>query len=167
MATLLPLIDADPAVQVHVGAALAAVAFGPLAVFRSRRDRWHKIVGYAWVTAMAAAAVSSFWIHGFGIVGPFGPIHLLSIWTLIALGLGVRHAVKRRFVQHRRTMKSLYFWALGVAGLFTLLPGRRMHRVLFGEDNLLGFALIIMIAVMAWLLSARGVRLRMAQGLKL
>jgi len=43
----------------HVCAALLALCLGPFALFRTRRDRWHKIAGYVWVLAMIVAAVSS------------------------------------------------------------------------------------------------------------
>jgi uncharacterized membrane protein len=32
---------------------------------------------------MAVVAASSFWIHQMRLVGPFSPIHLLSIFTLV------------------------------------------------------------------------------------
>ncbi len=38
---------------------------------------------------MAAVAVSSFWIHQIRLLGPWSPIHLLSIFTLVMLPLGV------------------------------------------------------------------------------
>jgi uncharacterized membrane protein len=34
--------------------------------------------------------------------------------------------------EHRRIMIFLFSGALVIAGLFTILPGRIMHRVLFG-----------------------------------
>ena len=37
---------------------------------------------------MAVVAVSSFWIHQIRLVGPWSPIHLLSIFTLVMLPLG-------------------------------------------------------------------------------
>jgi uncharacterized membrane protein len=41
---------------------------------------------------MTVIAVSSFWIHGYRIIGPFSPIHFLSIFTLAMLPLAVLHA---------------------------------------------------------------------------
>jgi uncharacterized membrane protein len=35
--------------------------------------------------------------------------------------------------QHRSAMISLYLFALIGAGVFTLLPGRIMHEVVFGR----------------------------------
>jgi uncharacterized membrane protein len=46
----------------------------------------------------------------------------------IAVWRAHRHDVN----SHRRAMLGLFFGALVIAGVFTLLPGRIMHAVLFG-----------------------------------
>lgn len=69
MPTLVPLMDARIAVQLHVAAALLAITLLPLTLFRKRRkrrDRIHRSAGYLWVTTMLTAALSSFFIHGVG-----------------------------------------------------------------------------------------------------
>ena len=155
MTTLAPLMDAAPVVQIHAVSALLALVLGPVALFRRRRDRGHRVVGYTWIAAMAVTALSSFWINGMALIGPFGPIHLLSVLTLVTLTLGLRAARQRRIAAHRQMMQALYLWALGVAGLFTLLPGRVMHRVVFGADSPLGFA-VLALAVLGALALWRG-----------
>jgi uncharacterized membrane protein len=81
---------------------------------------------------MAMVAASSFWIHEIRLVGPWSPIHLLSIFTLAVLPLGVWKAHRHRVIDHRRIMILIFSGALVVAGLFTLVPGRIMHTVVFG-----------------------------------
>jgi len=81
---------------------------------------------------MLVEAASSFWIHQIRLVGPFSPIHLLSIFTLVVLPLAVWRAHTHRVADHRRMMIFIFAGALVVAGLFTLVPGRIMHRVIFG-----------------------------------
>lgn len=39
-------------------------------------------------------------------------------------------------------MAQIYWWAIGVAGLLTLLPGRRINVALFGENEFLGLWVI-------------------------
>ena len=73
MPTLVPLIDSPFAVQLHVGAAMLAILLLPLTLFRRRRDGLHKAAGYLWVTAMVTAALSSFFITGLQMIGPFQP----------------------------------------------------------------------------------------------
>ncbi|QQA42047.1 DUF2306 domain-containing protein [Pelagovum pacificum] len=140
--TLTPLLAAPPAIQIHVSAALLAIALGPLALFRRSRDGLHMTAGAAWVASMATLAISGFFINGLAVIGPFGPIHLLSILVLGGLVDAIRHLIAGRGREHGRAMKSLYFQALGIGGLFTVLPGRTMSRVLFGEATWLGWVVI-------------------------
>ena len=81
---------------------------------------------------MLVVAISSFWIHQIRLVGPLSPIHLLSIFTLVMLPLAVWKAHSHQVAAHRRIMIIFFFGALVVAGLFTLVPGRIMHKVVFG-----------------------------------
>ncbi|NBD28957.1 MAG: DUF2306 domain-containing protein [Alphaproteobacteria bacterium] len=129
-----PILSAPLVIQLHVAAALPALVLGPFALFRSRRDRWHRRLGYAWVVSMLALAVSGFFIPArFALVGPFGPIHLLcplAIWGVLD---GVR-LIRRGDVRgHRIAMQTVWFGAVGVTGLLTLVPGRALNHVLFGE----------------------------------
>jgi len=57
----------------------------------------------------------------------------LSILTLAMLPLAVWRAHTHRVAAHRRIMIILFTGALVITGLFTLLPGRIMHRVVFGS----------------------------------
>ena len=147
MPTIAPLLDATIAVQLHVSAALAAIALLPWTLFRRRRDRVHKTCGYLWVTAMATAALSSFFIHEVRLVGPFSPIHLISIYTLFGIWQAVRAAIRRDTVSHRAGMLGLSLGALGVAGTLSLMPGRRMNEALFGSYGQEGFFLALVVAV--------------------
>lgn len=81
---------------------------------------------------MLVVALSSFWIHEIRLVGPWSPIHLLSIFALAMLVLGVMAARAHNVRRHRITMASIFFGALVIAGLFTFMPGRIMHAVVFG-----------------------------------
>ena len=90
------------------------------------------MVGWIWVALMAVVAASSFRIHQIRMVGPFNPIHLLSIFTLVMLPLAMWRAHTHRVVAHRSMMIFIFVGALVVAGLFTLVPGRIMHQVFFG-----------------------------------
>lgn len=140
-----PILTAPLAVQIHLVAAVLAVSIGPIAIYRTRRDRVHKIVGRTWVTAMAVLAISGFFIPAaiFPLVGVFGPIHLLSAWALFSLTRGVRAILRRDVARHRSEMRALYWHALGIAGLLTLLPGRTLNGVFFGTAEYLGVWVIV------------------------
>ena len=81
---------------------------------------------------MLAVSISAFFIHTIRMWGPWSPIHLLAIFTLIMMPIAVMHARRHRVVPHRAAMISIFVGALVIAGLFTLLPGRIMHDVAFG-----------------------------------
>ena len=51
---------------------------------------------------------------------------------VVMLPLAVRKAHTHQVAAHRRIMIYLFLGALVVAGLFTLVPGRIMHAVIFG-----------------------------------
>lgn len=154
--SLTPLLSASPLIQLHVCAALLSVALLPWTLFRRRRDRVHKRAGYVWLLAMLVTALSSFWIHSIRLFGPFSPIHVLSAVTLVNLGWALWEVRRRNIKAHERILKATAFWALGVAGLFTLLPGRLMSQVLFGQAQLVGF---VAVAVL-WLGLGLGLKLR-------
>lgn len=133
------------AVAVHLGSALAALLLGPFAIYRRQRDGWHRAAGYAWVAALAVAALSSFALPavilhvGFGL----GAIHGLAAWVLVQLALGVREARTGRIAAHRRRMAGLYRHGLAVAGLLSLLPGRLLNDALFAGRPEIGVWVIL------------------------
>jgi len=127
-----PLLDAAPAIPLHAFAAMSAFVLGLVQFAAPKGTLPHRTLGWIWVLLMASVAVSSFWIHQIKLIGPWSPIHLLSIFTLVMLPLAVWRAHRHRVVDHRRIMIALFSGALVVAGLFTLLPGRIMHAVVFG-----------------------------------
>jgi uncharacterized membrane protein len=132
--TLAPLLEAAPAIPMHAFAAMAAFALGLVQFAAPKGTLPHRTVGWIWVALMATVAVSSFWIHQMRLLGPFGPIHLLSIFVLVMLPLAVWKAHHHQVGTHRRIMTSMFLGALVIAGLFTLMPGRIMHAVVFGPS---------------------------------
>ena len=106
----------------------------PLTVIQLGRRKggaWHRRLGWAWVILMTITAVSSFWIHGIRLFGPFSPIHVLSVVTLVSLVYGIIARRMNRLRGHRIAMLGVAMGWAG-AGLFTLLPGRIMGQVVFG-----------------------------------
>ncbi len=141
-----PLLNASLQIQIHAGAAAVSLFLGPFVLFRKRRDRIHKGVGYVWVSAMAITALSSLFIFELRMFGLFSPIHLLSLLTIGSLIAGVGFAIRGRISAHRKTMQSLYFLSLGVAGLFTFMPGRILNRVFFTGFETAGFTGLLILA---------------------
>lgn len=130
--TLAPLINAPLAIQIHATAALSLIPLTALQFWRPKRGPSHRTIGWVWVVLMAVTAVSSFWIHNLRLIGPFSPIHILSVITLVNLVLGIRARRAGRIMAHRGHMIGIAAGWAG-AGLFTLLPGRIMFQTVFGS----------------------------------
>jgi uncharacterized membrane protein len=130
--TLAPLLEALPPIPLHAMAAMAAFVLGIVQFAAPKGTIPHRTVGWIFVGLMLAVALSSFWIHQIRLWGPWSPIHLLSIFTLITLPLAVWAAHSHDVARHRRAMISIFLGALVIAGAFTLVPGRIMHDVVFG-----------------------------------
>jgi len=130
--SLAPLLNAAPAIPLHAFAAMAAFALGIVQFAAPKGTLPHRTLGWIWVVLMATVAISSFWIHQIRLLGPWSPIHFLSIFTLIVLPIAVWRARHHRVADHRRIMIFIFAGALVVAGLFTFVPGRVMHAVVFG-----------------------------------
>jgi uncharacterized membrane protein len=128
-----PLLDAAPAIPLHAFAAMTALVLGVVQLAAPKGTLPHRTIGWIWVSLMLAVAVSSFWIHQIRLVGPWSPIHLLSILVLVSVPLGVWRAHRHEVRDHRLIMISVFSGALVIAGLFTLAPGRIMHAVAFGH----------------------------------
>jgi uncharacterized membrane protein len=99
---------------------------------RVKGTRSHRALGYTWVGLMLLVALGSLLIHELRQWGNFSLIHLLSVFTLAMLPLGIYFARQHNVVGHRKTMLGLFFGALVIAGAFTLLPSRILGRMMFG-----------------------------------
>ena len=130
--SLAPLLNAAPAIPLHAFAAMTAFVLGVVQLAAPKGTLPHRTLGWIWVSLMVSVAVSSFWIHQIRLIGPWSPIHLLSIFTLVTVPLGVWRAHRHQVADHRLIMTLVFSGALVIAGLFTLLPGRIMHAVVFG-----------------------------------
>jgi uncharacterized membrane protein len=157
---LAPLLHASPVIQLHAYVAILALLLGAVQLFRRKGDAPHRLLGRVWVGLMAVVALSSFFIWTIRLWGPFSPIHLISIFTLVMLWLGVSHARRHAVARHMRVMRATYLLALVVTGLLTFLPGRIMYRVAFGPGGadpakLAGFGAILVIVAAASILVLR------------
>ena len=130
--SLAPLLEAAPQIPIHAFAAMAAFGLGVVQLVAPKGTLPHRTIGWIWVALMALVAISSFWIHQIRMLGPWSPIHLLSIFVLVVLPLGIWKAHRHDVAAHRRIMVMIFTGALVIAGLFTVVPGRIMNAVLFG-----------------------------------
>lgn len=127
-----PLMHAAGVIPLHAFAAIAAFILALIQFTAPKGTVPHRTLGWIWVALMASVALSSFWIHTICQLGDFSVIHLLSVFVLIILPLGILRARHHQVKAHARTMKFLFLGALLIAGVFTFMPGRIMHSVAFG-----------------------------------
>jgi uncharacterized membrane protein len=128
-----------PTIAIHMSLALGAVAIGPVALWarlgRQKRPQLHRAFGYAWVTCMLGATLTGVFIRDFRLPNLWGytPIHLLIPLTCWSLYRAFRFLAQGNILGHRKTMQWLYVQACIIAGAFTLLPGRYLGQLVWGQ----------------------------------
>lgn len=122
-------------VIIHATAAVFCVLLGGYMIYAKKGNRAHKILGWAWVVGMSIAILSALFIHGFEWIGPFSPIHLIIPFALAGLWSGIRDIRAKKVRAHREAMLSMYWAALGIPLALALMPGRRLHIFLFGDQG--------------------------------
>lgn len=155
--TLQPLLEASLPIQIHTVTAVAALVLGALVLRGRKGTRGHRAAGRVWMALMVVTALSSFFINGFQVIGPFSPIHLLSVVILVSAPRAIAAARAGRIDEHRSTVRGMYA-GLVIAGLLTLLPGRLSHEVILGREFELDigwsvlFLPLAIAATVAWLI---------------
>ena len=128
---LQPLLDAPLAVQIHVAAVLPASVLGAYILLNRKGTPVHRLLGKIWMALMVISSLSSFFIHELNLVYGFSPIHLLSVFVLVAVWRAISAARAHNIRAHKAAVIGMYFGGIGIAGLFTLIPGRIMNAVVF------------------------------------
>lgn len=148
-----PLLSAPHAIQIHVFTVVPAAVLGTYILAMKKGTARHKLLGKVWLVLMVASAFSSFFIHTIRSWGEFSPIHLISLWVIIASFLAIRTARKGNIRAHRSYILGMYIGGILGAGAFTLLPGRIMNAVFLSglemgtmpNGTVLAFALALII----------------------
>lgn len=129
--TLDPILAAGSATQIHLATISAAFVIGSWMMLRPKGTPPHRALGVTYIVLMAVSAVSTFWIRGIA-HGGFSFLHFLSIFVLAALPYAWLMARRGRLRAHRYTMIGIYAGGIWIAGLLTFLPGRVLHKAVFG-----------------------------------
>ena len=123
--------EAHP-IPLHAIIAMIAIILGGIQLSMKKGGAIHKLLGRIWVGLMLIVAISSLFIHEIKLWGAYSPIHLLSLWTIFSLGLGIYFVRVGNIKRYKQVMLALYFFALILTGFFILMPGRVMHQILIG-----------------------------------
>jgi uncharacterized membrane protein len=119
----------QPALALHLSTAVGALVLGGVILWRSKGTGSHRLLGRVWVALMSTAALSSFWLTGLS--EGFSVIHLLSVWTLVALALAIYFVRKGDVKSHKRFMTGTFLGLAG-AGIGALMPGRTLFVLFLG-----------------------------------
>jgi uncharacterized membrane protein len=125
-------------VQLHLAAVMPALLLGAWLLLGKKGGPRHRLLGKIYLGLMVVAALSAAVLPAQ--VGPtvsigslrLGFLHLLVLLTLRGVWMAFHTIRKGDIRAHKRHMVMLYFGALIIAGLFSLAPGRLLHRVVFG-----------------------------------
>jgi uncharacterized membrane protein len=111
MSRLQPLLQASPAIQIHVFAAVLALGLGTWQFLARKGSLPHRIIGWIWVLLLGSICISSFFIPGSWFIGPISVFHALSVYTLWALVMGAKAARNGEVADH----KSYMAWIFGLS----------------------------------------------------
>ncbi len=131
------IFDKSAFVQIHLYFAITAFFIGALQLIGTKGTTAHKTLGRLWVMMMLIICLTSFWIKGLmpnSIFWGYSPIHLLSIFVLIQICLGIYFARLGNISGHRKCMTYTYIGGLIIAGAFTFYPGRLLYEVLIASS---------------------------------
>jgi uncharacterized membrane protein len=135
--SLAPLLAAPFAIKLHVFTVVPAFLLGTWLIFFSRKGaRYHRAIGYFYLTLMTVTSIAALFVRTIMPNGPFfgfSPIHLFVPLTLSGVVGALYYARRHNIRAHRKSMLGVYIGGILIAGSFTLLPGRIMHTVFFGH----------------------------------
>jgi uncharacterized membrane protein len=99
-------------------------------MLRTRGNRLHRQLGWAWAISMFTTALISFGIR-LSNKGGFSLIHVLSAFTVVFVPAIVLRARRHQIAKHRRAVRGAVTGALLVAGFFTFPFNRLLGQWLF------------------------------------
>ena len=117
------LLSAAQPIPFHALSATAAIGLGAAQLTMRKGGSVHRVLGRLWLGLMALVATSSLFIPDITLWGRYSPIHLLSLWTLIPIGLTVCCALA---TSKDRQSATAFTVGADPDRVFTLLPGRIM-----------------------------------------
>ncbi|HEX2011261.1 MAG TPA: DUF2306 domain-containing protein [Roseateles sp.] len=124
-----------PAIIIHIATASSALLLGPVALMLRKGSLGHRAIGYAWITAMLAAALSALFIRDLELpnIGGYTPIHLFVLLTFWAIANAIWAIAHGQIRRHRSSMWGAYLGGCVTAGALALLPQRYLGHLLWHQ----------------------------------
>ena len=119
---------------VHLLTVVPCVFIGAYLLVAKKGGMIHRKLGIVYMTLMVTTAVIALFMEAR--VGPrlfnhFGYLHLFSLLVLWTVPTALIQVKKGNIKSHQRKMILLYVGAIGIAGGFTLAPGRFLNELFF------------------------------------
>lgn len=106
----------------HFIAAVLAVILGLINLILEKGTLQHRVLGWFWLIAMVFVTVPSLLIREIN-EGGFSWLHLLTVWTIISMGIAVISIRKGNVKTHASFMAGTMVGAVIATG-FAMAPGR-------------------------------------------
>lgn len=119
----------------HLATVVPAFVIGGLQILRRKGTPLHRLLGKVYMLLMLGTALITLampakvgpqWLHHFGF------IHLFSLVALINIPIAYFAARYKNIRVHQAATISLYIGGILIAGTLAFLPGRMLHKWLFG-----------------------------------
>jgi uncharacterized membrane protein len=111
-----------------------ASILGVLLLVNKKGTASHRRIGKYYMMLMLTTAVVALLMPakvGPVFLGHFGFIHLFCVLVLYAVPTAYFAARKGELAKHKYNMIGVYLGGILIAGAFTLMPGRLLHKWLF------------------------------------
>ena len=128
-------MDYQALMYFHLITVVPCIFLGAYGLLGKKGTPIHKTLGKIYMILMLITGTITVFMPadvGGRFLNHFGWIHLfsfLTLWTVPTAYLAIRNGKVKK---HQRRMILLYIGAIGIAGGFTLAPGRYLHELFFG-----------------------------------
>jgi len=119
----------------HLATVLPAFILGTYLMLRRKGTATHKLLGKFYLLLMFTTATVTLFMKaqiGPKFLGHFGLIHLLSLNVMYGIPVAYFAAKNGNVKVHKANMMGMYIFGLLLAGSLALMPGRLLHKWLFG-----------------------------------
>lgn len=111
-----------------------ASILGALLLFKKKGTTSHRIIGKYYMMLMLTTAFVALLMPaqvGPALLGHFGYIHLFCILVLYSVPSAYFAVRNGNLTKHKLNMIGVYVGGILIAGAFTFMPGRLLHKWLF------------------------------------
>lgn len=120
---------------IHLVTVLLAFALGTILLLQRKGTVLHRSIGKCFMALMLATAIVTLFMPahvGPRFLGHFGFIHLFCVLVLYSIPSAYFAIRKGNVVEHKANLIGVYVGGILIAGAFALMPGRLLHKWIFG-----------------------------------